>query len=213
VAAQSPGGKAKEEEAAYCRTAWLRESPQLPATLAKMAAKCIGSGRKEFSTLGCHMAAACLTELPTAPPHVAEALDGTAIVRCCEAKAERPLNTSAMLLLAIVTSFRVPFKAQNLSESFLKRFFALQRVLLEGISRSGDHSFELLASWLSEQPQGLFLQADLRCLVAFVIGQCVVPPPAAAPSLSATYTTFAQGSSLASGSSVVPTGSELINAS
>jgi hypothetical protein len=179
-------GKATADEApeaAYCKTAWLRESPALSSTLASMAAKCIGSDRKEFRMLGCVTAAACLTELPYSPPHFAEALDGGVVVRCAESKGERTLNVSALMLLSIISSFRLPLKAQNLSEVFLKRFFELQRALLEGISRCGEHSFALLASWLAEQPRGALLEADLRCLAAFVIGQCIAPPAAMAPSL------------------------------
>ncbi|CAK0844601.1 unnamed protein product [Prorocentrum cordatum] len=187
----SPDGKpaagkakaAEAPEAAHCKTAWLRETPALSATLASMTAKCIQSDRKEFRMLGCVTAAACLAELPFSPPHFAEALDGEVVVRCAESKGERSLNVSALLLLSTISSFRLPLKAQNLSEAFLKRFFELQRVLLEGISRCGEHSFGLLASWLAEQPRGALLEADLRCLAAFVIGQCIAPPPATAPSL------------------------------
>jgi hypothetical protein len=179
-----PEGKAKVAETAYCKTAWLTvDAPRLAETLAKMATKCIGSGRKEFAILGCVAACSCFAELPDSPVYLAQFLEPLEIMRCVEARGDRAQNISSVLLLAITSSFRIPLKAQNLSESFLKRFFELQRCLLEDVSKSGTHHYELLAQWLAEQPQGLLMDFDFRCLVAFTIGQCIAPPLAAAPSL------------------------------
>jgi hypothetical protein len=93
------------------------------------------------------------------------------------------LNLTALHLTAIITSYSLPLTAQTIGEDFLKRFHRLQKEVLEGISECGEGPYDLLARWLHMGPGSLPCETSFRCLIAFMLGQCVMPPLADAPSL------------------------------
>jgi hypothetical protein len=93
------------------------------------------------------------------------------------------LNLAAMHLCANISCYQLPLTAQTIGEDFLKCFHKLQRDVLVGVSECGEGPYDLLARWLMTGHGSLPCDQSFRCLIAFMLGQCMTPPLAAAPSL------------------------------
>ena len=110
-------------------------------------------------------------------------------------------------LCALLTSLKLPVNSNNIQESFLNSFFSLQGKLLEGLSNyagtnlpfdaneanrpvatDGSESisenmyYGLMFRWL-HFTHDLDFGICIRSLVAYILGQCLVPPRKAPPSI------------------------------
>uniref|UniRef100_A0A7S1WFS7 Uncharacterized protein n=1 Tax=Alexandrium catenella TaxID=2925 RepID=A0A7S1WFS7_ALECA len=152
--------------------------------MARMAGKCIADPWKPAQLVSCVNAAKCLVEHPHFLCNAADTVDGQIIVRFLTGD-DRPISLAALLLVSLLSSYRLPLKAQNCASSFLTSFYELQETVIVGFSKCGDtpYAYENAALWLYELPPDQPLREDFRCLVTFMIGQCLLPPLALAPSL------------------------------
>jgi len=173
---------AKEGLPPRCKVEWLRGSQQINTWLANMAGNCLPSLWKESMTLGCVASVQFLMNLPNFLHSIPLSLDGKHVVQCLE-QPHKILNLAALLLTAVLASLRLPLRAQTLTSEFLTHFHDLQEKVIEGLASCGDGPYDLVARWLHQPPESLPCEDDFRCLIAFMIGQCILPPLAIAPSL------------------------------
>jgi len=173
----------KEDEPPKCRVEWVRGSPQLSVSLARMTGKAIAYAWRESQHLGVISAARFLLELPLFLETAVHTVEGNAVVNCLN-EPEKTLNLCSLVLIGIISSFRVPLRAKTIAAEFLKRFHDLQETVIQGLATAGHGPYDLMTRWLEAPPTGLPCEADVRCLVAFSIGQCLCPPLATVPSLN-----------------------------
>eukprot|EP00928_Gymnodinium_smaydae_P099166 TRINITY_DN9391_c0_g1_i2.p1 TRINITY_DN9391_c0_g1~~TRINITY_DN9391_c0_g1_i2.p1 ORF type:complete len:2727 (-),score=688.67 TRINITY_DN9391_c0_g1_i2:97-8277(-) len=168
-----------------CRIDWLVQSQQLCQVLSIIAGTCIKYHWKESLLMGNTAAARFLMDLPHFLHTAVWTIDGGAALHCL-GMPEKPINLCALSLIAVASSFHLPLRAQTIGEEFLKQFHTLQGQVIEGISRLGEGPYDLLARWLHLPVDSLPCPTEFRCLITFIIGQCVTPPLAEAPSLKRT---------------------------
>jgi hypothetical protein len=147
-----------------------------------MSGKCIGFAWKESMQLGCVATARLLYELPHFIHTAVESVAGEKVVVTIS-QPDKSMNLCGLLLVGVLSSYRVPLKAQNIAEEFLQAWHNLQQTVIEGFAYAGEGPYDQAARWLHAAPAGLPNDTDFRCLVAFLIGQCICPPLAKAPSL------------------------------
>eukprot|EP00931_Biecheleriopsis_adriatica_P096456 TRINITY_DN7010_c0_g1_i1.p1 TRINITY_DN7010_c0_g1~~TRINITY_DN7010_c0_g1_i1.p1 ORF type:complete len:5389 (-),score=1202.56 TRINITY_DN7010_c0_g1_i1:94-16260(-) len=164
------------------RTHWIRENNQLVRNLALTAGKCISFQWKESQQIGCVSAALCLMELKQFVLTAVQSIDGNALCKCFTLP-EKSLQIASIMLVSVIASIRLPLNAQNIAAEFLKRFHDLQQTLIEKLASHGEGPYDMIARWLHEPPLGLPCENEFRCLVSFMVGQCICPPLAATPSL------------------------------
>jgi len=181
-------GKSSRNEALsvapLCRIDWLRDSPQRNACLARIAGTAMLQKGSYFAMqMACATSAACLAELPEFLETATHTLTGDGIMQALS-QASKSLQLSALLLCVVLSSLELPLKAQFCVDDFLNKFHELQRAVIIGISSSGLGPYDQVARWLLHSQDSLPLERDFRCMVAFMIGQCVYPPLATTPSLA-----------------------------
>eukprot|EP00437_Effrenium_voratum_P024126 CAMPEP_0181406206 /NCGR_PEP_ID=MMETSP1110-20121109/5153_1 /TAXON_ID=174948 /ORGANISM="Symbiodinium sp., Strain CCMP421" /LENGTH=1066 /DNA_ID=CAMNT_0023528613 /DNA_START=57 /DNA_END=3258 /DNA_ORIENTATION=+ len=164
------------------RVHWLRGSTELIRGLAASAGKCISYQWKDSQQLGCVASAWCLIELPAFVQTAVHSIDSRVVSKCLTLP-EKSLQLAALLLIAVVSSIRLPLNAQNIASEFLRKFHGQQQVLIESLASGGEGPYDTIARWLHEPLLGLPNEHEFRCLVSFMIGQCIKPPLAAPPSL------------------------------
>lgn len=161
---------------------WLRSSPMLATSLAKMAGQALAFPWKTSQQLACATSSRCFYELEQFQQVSVETLAGPTIVQLF-GQPDKGTNLAVLMLTAVLSSYRLALKAQNVEGEFLKRFYDLAAVALEGFASSGQGPYDLAARWLHAGSQELPAEVEFRCLVAFLIGQCASPPLAVVPSL------------------------------
>jgi len=168
-----------------CRIPWLKDSPQLNICLARMTGKSIATMWREAETIGLVAAALLLIEFPFFLDTAAFTIEGNSVLHCLT-QPEKGVQLNTLLLTAILSSFRLPLRAQTLSADFLKHFYDLQEIVIEGVVGAGEGPYDLLATWLRRglYGSGTPVEADFRCLIAHIIGQGLCPPLATVPSLN-----------------------------
>eukprot|EP00930_Biecheleria_cincta_P042926 TRINITY_DN29538_c0_g1_i1.p1 TRINITY_DN29538_c0_g1~~TRINITY_DN29538_c0_g1_i1.p1 ORF type:complete len:5332 (-),score=1004.55 TRINITY_DN29538_c0_g1_i1:66-16061(-) len=169
-------------DATRCRIHWIRESTQLIRGLAIAAGKCISYQWRESQQIGCVAAAWCLVEMHSFVQTAVKSIDGKALCKCFTLP-EKSLHIASMMLVTVVSSIRLPLNAQNIAGEFLQNFHNLQQILLETLAAGGEGPYDMIARWLHEPPMGLPCENEFRCLVSYMLGQCMCPPLAATPSL------------------------------
>eukprot|EP00929_Paragymnodinium_shiwhaense_P112708 TRINITY_DN80975_c0_g1_i1.p1 TRINITY_DN80975_c0_g1~~TRINITY_DN80975_c0_g1_i1.p1 ORF type:complete len:3310 (+),score=790.33 TRINITY_DN80975_c0_g1_i1:1463-9931(+) len=174
-----------EEKPPRCRTKWLVESTKLAQVLATTCGRCIRYQWKDSLILGNLATSRLLYELPHFLHNAVFTIDGPAIVKSVMS-ADKPLNLSAIMLISVLSCYRLPLKAQTVGEEFLQRFHDLQQEVLEGLAACGEGPYDLVARWMHAPPDSLPADMTFRCILAFLLGQCVQPPLAEAPSLTST---------------------------
>ncbi|CAJ1411292.1 unnamed protein product [Effrenium voratum] len=182
-----------------CKTRihWLRGSIALIRGIALSAGKCISFQWKDSQQLGCVASAWCLVELPQFVQTAVESIDSRVVSKCLTLP-EKSLQLAALLLVSVVSSLRLTLNARNIAGEFLRRFHHMQQVLIESLAGGGEGPYDMIARWLHEPPLGLPNENEFRCLVSFMIGQCICPPLAATPSLDLETSLAAPGKSLVS---------------
>jgi len=176
------GGTSSKAKPPGCLIKWLRGSPMLATALGKMAGKALALPWKTSQQLACASSSRCFYELEQFQQVSVGTLDAQTIVRLLK-QPEKGVNLAALMLTAVLSSYRLALKAQNVEGDFLKRFYDLGGTSLEGFSASGQGPYDLAARWLHAGPQELPAETEFRSLVAFLIGQCALPPLAVVPSL------------------------------
>lgn len=165
-----------------CHIGWLRDSPSLCSNLARM----VGNGMvyKWTESLLAASSMYCygLVELPHFHDPAIHQLQAKPILDLLSVP-EKSLNLNALLVIGIVSSYKLQLNVQTLSPDFLHKFHELQEQLIVGIANSGEAPYDLCMTWLHMPAAGVPCYDDFRCLVAFIMGQCVSPPSANAPSL------------------------------
>lgn len=180
-----------------CKTRihWLRSSRELIRACALSAGKCISYQWKDSQQLGCVASAWCLVELPEFIQTAVESIDSKVVSKCLTLP-EKSLQLAALLLVSVVSSLRLQLNARNIAAEFLRRFHHMQQILIESLSSSGEGPYDMIARWLHEPMMGLPNENEFRCLVSFMIGQCICPPLASTPSLDLESSLAAPGKSL-----------------
>lgn len=148
-------------------------------------------------------AAWCLIELTQFVQTAVESIDGKSLCKCFTLP-EKSLQIASLNLVSVFTSIRLPLNAQSIAGEFLRRFHDLQQVLIETLAAGGEGPFDMIARWLHEPPLGLPCENEFRCLVSFMIGQCMCPPLAATPSLDLETAIAAPGRGLVPYDAVKP---------
>jgi len=174
--------KSGKKEGPRCITDWITGSPRLGAVVARMAGKCIADPWKPAELVSCVTSGRCLVEHPHFLSNAAETVDGNILVRFLM-EDDRTIALASLMLIALISSYRLPLKAQNCSSGFLTAFYHLQETVIEGMSKCGEGPYDKAARWLHQLPVGTPLPEDYLCLVTFMIGQCILPPLALPPSL------------------------------
>jgi len=192
-----------EQQKAAVRLHWLRNSDRLVRGLALAAGKCISYQWKESQQIGCVSAAWCLIELTQFVQTAVESIDGKSLCKCFTLP-EKSLQIASLNLVSVFTSIRLPLNAQSIAGEFLRLFHDLQQVLIETLAAGGEGPFDMIARWLHEPPLGLPCENEFRCLVSFMIGQCMCPPLAATPSLDLETAIAAPGRGLVPYDAVKP---------
>ncbi|CAE7560880.1 unnamed protein product [Symbiodinium sp. CCMP2456] len=77
-----------------------------------------------------------------------------------------------------------------------------RQVLIESLASGGEGPYDTIARWLHEPLLGLPNEHEFRCLVSFMIGQCIKPPLAAPPSLDLETAMAPRGKELVSQNAV-----------
>lgn len=175
---------AEEAAPSKCRVRWLKDSIPLSAILSKTTGMALRVHIKESQMLSCMAASRCFFELRHFLHEAVFTMDSTIIIKKCLDSEEKKLNLCALYFIGVTTSFHLPLRTQTIGEEFLRRFHSLQRELLEGIANKGEGPYDLLARWLHMPLGSLPCESEFRCLITFMIGQCVCPPLAEAPSLN-----------------------------
>ncbi|CAE7944101.1 yif1a, partial [Symbiodinium necroappetens] len=183
------------------RVHWLRGSTELIRGLAASAGKCISYQWKDSQQLGCVASAWCLIELPAFVQTAVHSIDSRVVSKCLTLP-EKSLQLAALLLIAVVSSIRLPLNAQNIASEFLRKFHGQQQVLIESLASGGEGPYDTIARWLHEPLLGLPNEHEFRCLVSFMIGQCIKPPLAAPPSLDLETAMAPRGKELVSQNAV-----------
>lgn len=180
-----------------CKTRihWLRGSRELIRGTALSAGKCISFQWKDSQQLGCVASAWCLVELPEFIQTAVESIDSKVVSKCLTLP-EKSLQLAALLLVSVVSSLRLQLNARNIAGEFLRRFHTMQQILIESLASGGEGPYDMIARWLHEPALGLPNENEFRCLVSFMIGQCICPPLASTPSLDLETVLAAPGKSL-----------------
>eukprot|EP00747_Dinoflagellata_sp_TGD_P102943 gnl/TRDRNA2_/TRDRNA2_168802_c3_seq1.p1 gnl/TRDRNA2_/TRDRNA2_168802_c3~~gnl/TRDRNA2_/TRDRNA2_168802_c3_seq1.p1 ORF type:complete len:506 (-),score=104.37 gnl/TRDRNA2_/TRDRNA2_168802_c3_seq1:90-1439(-) len=172
----------KEEDPPRCRTDWLRGSSQLCLSLTHIAGKAVENmwdvSRQLASSAIAHFSMEFHYFLET----IIFSVETEHILRCLNST-WKPLQLNSLMLISVFSSLRLPLTARTIESNYVRRYHDVQQQLIEGLAEYGEGSYDLVARWLFEPPGGLPCEADFRCLVAFMIGQCVSPPLAVPPSL------------------------------
>eukprot|EP00927_Polykrikos_kofoidii_P072534 TRINITY_DN68639_c0_g1_i1.p1 TRINITY_DN68639_c0_g1~~TRINITY_DN68639_c0_g1_i1.p1 ORF type:complete len:1218 (-),score=141.06 TRINITY_DN68639_c0_g1_i1:58-3609(-) len=179
----APQAADANESPPKCRVSWLRASPRLGEVLSEICGRCVRYMWKESMIVGCLATSRLLFDIPHFLHNAVWTVTGSAVLKCL-GQPEQPLNLCALNLIAVISCFRMPLKAQTVGEDFLRRFHDLQQEVIEGISNYGEGPYDLLARWMHTPLGSLPCDTSFRCLLAFMLGQCIRPPLAEAPSLS-----------------------------
>lgn len=182
---QGADGKAEQaggDGAPKCSVVWLRENPQLVAACARLACTSVAFPWKDAQRLGCATVSRMIFEFPRFLHTMVDNLKDEALLTCL-LQSQKTVQLGALLAIANISAIKLSLNAFNLAADFLTKFHALQQVLLEGLAKCGEGPYDLIVRWLHEPPAGLPCNLDFRCIVAFMIGQCVSPPLAETPTL------------------------------
>lgn len=170
------------ESKVHCDVDWLKGDMSLGRVLAKMVGKTMSSEWATSRMISCMASARMLFELQHFLHAAVFTLDGQRTVRCLGAT-EKSLQLTSLLLISVVSCFQLPLQAQTIGDDFLGGFFQLQQKVIEGIANCGEGPYDMLAKWLHLPAGSLPCETHFRCLIAFMLGQCIMPPLAEAPSL------------------------------
>jgi hypothetical protein len=162
-----------------CAVKWFVESQRLGEVLAKTTSICTRMKWTESRMLACAAAGRCMYESPHFLHRIVHHLDGAQIVDCL-GQPEKELNLTSLVSIAIMSSYKLKFSPDQ-PEEFPAAFFLLQRALLEGAASCGEEPYECLTKCLTLAPGSLPCEMPFRCAIAFVIGQCALPPLAEVP--------------------------------